>query len=187
MIESAFEKFVEKKWKDAMNIMVTDTAGWGSAMLEQKKMTPPAKVFSVKATYSSAEASTSPATLICRVLGVHGMRPPPPTGVASSETQPLRRERRSKRTTTSAALRHRADQDCFGRRTDLKPDECTGKHAKWLHDLMTKRAASVNTACCMYMEEEDNRCVNVIQCDRKDNVVDGVEGTWCTLVVYGRG
>jgi hypothetical protein len=39
------------------------------------------------------------------------------------------------------------------------------KHAKWLHELMTKGAASMNPAYCMDTEEEDKRCVIGVQCD----------------------
>jgi hypothetical protein len=41
---------------------------------------------------------------------------------------------------------------------------------------MTKGAASVNITCCMDTEEEDERCISVIQCDGMDNAV----GSWRT-------
>jgi hypothetical protein len=47
-----------------------------------------------------------------------------------------------------------------------------GKHAKWLHELMTKGAASANTARCMDMEEEDQGCINVIQGDGIDDAAE---------------
>ncbi len=39
MVELAFEKFVEQKWKDVWNIAVAEPAGWGASMPELKKMT----------------------------------------------------------------------------------------------------------------------------------------------------
>ncbi len=64
-IESAFEIFVEQKRKDTLNVAVAEMAGWGSSMLEQKKMTQPARkagkaeVLSMVATNRSAEQSTT--------------------------------------------------------------------------------------------------------------------------------
>jgi hypothetical protein len=48
--------------------------------------------------------------------------------------------------------------------------ECAGK---WLHDLKTKRAASVNATRCKDREEEEEGCFNMLRCDRTDNVLKG--------------
>ncbi len=41
-----------------------------------------------------------------------------------------------------------------------------GKHL--LHELLAKGAASVNTTCCMDMEEEDEGCDNFINVSARD-------------------
>jgi hypothetical protein len=34
LVEFADEKFVEQKWRDALNIAAVESAGWGSSMPE---------------------------------------------------------------------------------------------------------------------------------------------------------
>ncbi len=46
----------------------------------------------------------------------------------------------------------------------LVPD-WAGKHAKWLHKLMSKGETSVIVICCMDTDKKDEGCVNVVQCD----------------------
>jgi hypothetical protein len=65
----------------------------------------------------------------------------------------------------------------LGRGTDREPacfvPECAGKHSKWLHEPITKGAASMNATCCMDTEDEDEGCISVIQCGGIDDAVDG--------------
>ncbi len=39
MVESAFDKFLEYKWKDALNVTAAKLSGWGTLISEPKKMT----------------------------------------------------------------------------------------------------------------------------------------------------
>jgi hypothetical protein len=58
-----------------------------------------------------------------------------------------------------------AGQNHFGRdrKVTYPVSQCATKHAKWLHEQMTKGAASVNAACGMEREMEDEGSINVIQ------------------------
>jgi hypothetical protein len=43
LVEFAVEKFVEQKWRNALNIAAVESAGWGSSMPELRKATAPVR------------------------------------------------------------------------------------------------------------------------------------------------
>ncbi len=65
-----------------------------------------------------------------------------------------------------------ADQESYWKGTERKPvrhePDCNKEPIMWLHEVLIKGKAEVNTAECEGSSEEEEACMNMIRCVRDD-------------------
>jgi hypothetical protein len=178
---SAFEKFVERKWQDALNIAAAEPSSWG---VEKEKISS-SKGAQDKATYASrgapkvtgavnvVEQETTPRSHSpswddkfgrkCRaryLIGCDGdhvlLKCSKLLGMELSERKEILKESGL----CLFCLKHAAEVECYGQGSFSKPKctqaGCDGEHTPSVHKLLGEESAGVNlVAEGEYESEED--------------------------------
>jgi hypothetical protein len=180
-LASAFERFVERKWQDALNIAAVEPSSWGV----EKEKTSSGKGAPDKATYASRGApkvseavnvieqeafprSHSPSWDVafgrkCRaryLVGCDGdhvlLQCAKLLGLNLSE----RKEVLKKSGLCLYCLKHAAEVECYGQGSFSKPKcmqtGCNGEHAVSVHKLLGEESASVNLVVEDECESEED-------------------------------
>ncbi len=194
---NSFERYIEGKWKDALNIAAAEPSSWetssGRPERGQVERTSLEKPTAERTTGAGKKAVKTTGAASCdiwpglqrkkvqvpKIQGLHGG----PHRSCLQGFRDLDAETKRKALEESElftfCLRHAAGLECYGREMDSKPacqvPECEGQHTERLHEMISGLNASVNML--VYEQEEEEEYVNMT---RGEHCRESVE-RWETL------
>jgi hypothetical protein len=153
VMEEAFWTFVDQKWRDALNVVAAEPAGWnpgGGGIRQQgtdKRGTAEAKKLSKAAIHvATTEEKTPQASVEAKrctfadVLGCPGQHAPWRCGAFGSIWAEERARIIEDNRLCAFCLLHERAEACRTKTNKSKPacgvPECEGRHAIWLHELL---------------------------------------------------